>query len=443
MIPSGNSKSYYEYWIPKQIDPLLLLQNLIEHDLLSEHYMMYRNQDEVWIAGNPLAKVWVDCESISHDYMGQTRSMPVTDPFKQIDRILAELPMTNWRAYGYVGFDISRFYYPYSKAMTYPLLYFFVPAIEAHLTKQGVRLRSIMPLDQIESLFSSDNQATVQQNTPIVPPPPELAERERYQSRVEELVEAINDGQLQKAIISRRVEVKGQMDVLATYALSARHNTGARSYCMSLPDVQAVGFSPEILMKVDQNRFVMTNPLAATRPRGVNEEGDKRLYNELFTDAKEVKEHALSVWLAQEEITRVCSAGTAQIFDFMEVKKYRTVQHLSSRVGGQLKPENSLWDALSALFPGITVSGIDKTQALAWIDRLEEEARGIYAGSIGWVDSNGTADLCIALRSIFQYGETISYQAGAGIVGESNPEFEYTESVNKMKTMLNDLVMKS
>ena len=96
---------------------------------------------------------------------------------------------------------------------------------------------------------------------------------------------------------------------------------------------------------------------------------------------------------------------------------------------------------LKALFPGITVSGIDKAAAIAWIDRLEDEPRGLYAGGIGWIDSNGSADLAIALRSIFQYGDDIIFRAGAGIVGESKPEFEYVETVNKMKTMLNYLVM--
>ena len=196
-------------------------------------------------------------------------------------------------------------------------------------------------------------------------------------------------------------------------------------------------------MEVDQGRTVVTNPLAATRPRGQNGEADRRLENELFTDAKEVKEHALSIWHAQTELDSVCVPGTVQIFNFMEVKKYRCVQHLSSRVGGQLKPGNTLWDALKVLFPGVTVTGINKPQALDWINRLENEARGVYAGGIGWVDSNGLADLAIAIRSVYQYGDTICLNAGAGIVAESNTQNEYIESVNKMNTMLTNLVLKS
>jgi salicylate synthetase len=94
------------------------------------------------------------------------------------------------------------------------------------------------------------------------------------------------------------------------------------------------------------------------------------------------------------------------------------------------------------LFPGITVSGIDKVKALEWIDRLEEEPRGLYAGGIGWIDSSGTSDLAIALRSVYQYGDDVYLNAGAGIVAESVPKMEYIESVNKMNIMLTNLVLK-
>ena len=127
----------------------------------------------------------------------------------------------------------------------------------------------------------------------------------------------------------------------------------------------------------------------------------------------------------------------------MEVKKYRCVQHLSSRASGQLRPGNQVWDALKVLFPGVTISGIDKRTALDWINRLEDEPRGIYSGGIGWVNSHGESDLAIAIRSVYQYGSEIYLNAGAGIVAESVPHNEYIESVNKMNTMLTNLVLQS
>lgn len=429
--------TYHEVFVPGQRDPLVLLQNLLQAGLFSD-YMMYETENEVRIAGNALAHVSVGPETVASSCMGQTRIEAISDPLKQVESLLESLPIENWTAYGYVGFDISRFYYPYSKAIEQPLLHFFVPETELYITTKGVHIRSIKSPTKVQEVLAIGGQLKEYvANPPLV----DFNDNEKYQNQVSSLIKAIQSGKLHKAIISRSVKVKAQMDVLGTYALGAKSNNSARSYCMRVGDVSAVGFSPEILMEVSADGFVVTNPLAGTRPRGSNSEEDTRLNGELFTDAKEVKEHALSIWLAQSEIASVCLPETVQVFDFMQVKQYRCVQHLSSRVGGQLKPGKTLWDALKVLFPGITVSGIDKTRALEWIDRLEDEPRGIYAGGIGWVDNSGMSDLAIAIRSAYQYGEHVYLNAGAGIVGESVPRNEYIESVNKMNTMLSNMVL--
>lgn len=431
--------TYHEMFVPGQKDPLVVLQSLLQAGIVSE-YVMYESENEVRIAGNALAEVSVSPDTVSIRCMDQKRSEICKDPLKQVESALGSLPIENWTAYGYVSFDISRFYYPYSKAIAQPLLYFLVPETELYITTKGVHIRSIKSPAKVLEAISAETQLGKYVATP---PVAELTDQEQYQTQVASLIDAIQDGELHKAIISRSVKVKGDMDVLGTYALGAKSNNSARSYCLNVGDVCAVGFSPEILMEVSADGFVVTNPLAGTRPRGASPEEDAVLSGELFTDAKEVKEHALSVWLVQSEIASICLPETVQIFDFMQVKQYRCVQHLSSRVGGQLKQGKTLWDALKALFPGITVSGINKTQALAWIDRLETEPRGIYAGGIGWVDSSGTSDLAIAIRSVYQYGDSVYLNAGAGIVAESVPQREYVESVNKMNTMFSNLVLKS
>ena len=237
------------------------------------------------------------------------------------------------------------------------------------------------------------------------------------------------------------MHLPGPLDLLGTYASSSMVNNAHRSYCFRLGDVGGVGFSPEILMEANGRGRVATNPLAGTRPRGADEARDAEIRGELFTDPKEVKEHALSVLLAQEEIASVCDPASVRVHDFMEVKKFRCVQHLSSRVSGKLAPGRTLWDALRVLFPGVTVSGIPKAPALRWISESEAEPRGIYAGAVGYVDERGRADLAIAIRSAFQYGRTVHLNAGAGIVAESKPDFEYIESVNKMNTMLSQIVL--
>lgn len=436
---ADNLQTYHEVFVPGKTDPLMLLRNAIAADIFND-YMMYEGENEVRIVANPLADVAVGTETIHSSYLGDTYSEAVKDPLKQVETVLSHLPVENWTAYGYVGFDIARFYSSYSKAIEQPMLYFFVPEIELRITKKGVHIRSVnSPTKLLEAISTETQQPEYQTTSPTI----ESGDNQQYESRVADLVSAIQQGDLHKAIISRSVQVKGNLNVVGTYTLGAAHNNSARSYCFQLGDVRSVGFSPEILMEVNASGFVITNPLAGTRHREADPAKDATLHEELFTDAKEVKEHALSVWLAQQEIAQVCQPETVQVFDFMEVKKYRTVQHLSSRVGGQLKTDKSLWDALKVLFPGITVSGINKKAALEWIDRLEDQPRGIYAGGIGWVDSDGTADLAIAIRSAYQYGDSVYLNAGAGIVGESVPEREYTESVNKMNTMLSNIVLES
>ncbi len=429
---------YHELFVPAPKDPQSLLQNLLDIGLFS-NYMLYQSDRETRIAGNALANIAVSAETVTCNCMGQTQSYPVVDPLKQVEEVLASLPIENWTAYGYVGFDIARFYSAYSKAIQQPLLQFFIPETELHITEKGIRIRSVKPLMKIIEALAIDRPL---RSYTATPPVVDFADREHYQTQVQRLIQAIQEGKLHKAILARSVKVKGEMDLLGTYCLGSQSNNSARSYCLHMDNVSAVGFSPEILMTVDRDRKVITNPLAGTRPRSQNLAEDQQLNDELFTDAKEVKEHALSVWLAQDEINSVCDPDSVRVFDFMEVKKYRCVQHLSSRVGGEMKADKTLWDALKVLFPGITVSGIDKQSALAWIDRLESEPRGLYAGGIGWVDSQGTADLAIAIRSAYQYDDCIYFNAGAGIVSESVPETEYLESVNKMNTMLTNLVLK-
>lgn len=431
--------NYYELFIPGKKDAVVVLQNFLQAGILN-NYVMYEGKNEVRIAGNELVKVSVSQDSVSLKGMGMSSSVPVTDPFQQVAELLNALPIEGWTAYGYVAFDIAGFYSSYSKAIQQDLLCFFIPEIELHFTDKGVYIKTNRSVEQVCSLLCIESAIANYVPKSLVV---DFSDRERYQNRIKTLIKAIQNSELHKAILARSLKVTGELDVLGTYVVGAQANNSARSYCLNIGDVQAVGFSPEILIDVNKDGFIITNPLAGTRPRGESLAEDTRFNGELFTDAKEVKEHALSIWLAQQEIDSICLPETIRVFQFMDVKKYRCVQHLSSRVGGQLKPNHTLWDALKVLFPGITVSGIDKAQALKWIDQLEDEPRGIYAGGIGWVNSEGMADLAIAIRSVYQYGNCISLNAGAGIVAESIPENEYMESVNKMNTMLTNLVLKS
>ncbi|KYF89985.1 salicylate synthase [Sorangium cellulosum] len=416
-----------------------ILRCLLDAGVLDD-YLVYDSGTETRIVGGCLARVLLSGDAlVLEGPSGARRSERAHDPFKQIERVLAEAGIPDWTAYGYVTFDVARFYYPYGKAMGSPLVHLVVPEVEIRLRGGRAFVRSAANQGAIERIVSTarDDETPAR----ISPPDVDLSDRDDYQDKVVSLSEAIRAGELQKAILSRHVDVPGSLDVLGTYASAVRTNNAARSYCFRLGSVAGVGLSPELLLEADTSGSVMTNPLAGTRPRGADAEEDLRLRNELFTDAKEVKEHVLSILAAQEEIRSICLADSVRICDFMQVKRFRCVQHLSSRVSGRLAPGKTAWDALKALFPGITVSGIDKGAALRFIDSLEREPRGVYGGTVGWIDSRGAADMAIAIRAVYQYGSTVRLNAGAGIVAESIKESEYIESVNKMNTMRSQLVL--
>lgn len=429
--------SYESVFIAGPRSPQAVLRALVEAGL-GEDVMLYEGEGRSRIAAGRLARVLVAGGGVSLEAAGGARrAEQAHDPFEQAGRLLADLRVPDWTAYGYVAFDVARYYHPYEKAFEGPLLQLVVPALEIEFERGGVRVRTTLDVDRVRGLVGSAGDAPAPSpSSPVAGP----SGREAYESRVTAAIEAIRRGELRKVILSRRVDVAGRIDLLGTYAAAAKVNGSARSYCFRFGDIGGVGVSPELLLSAEPGGAVMTNPLAGTRPRGGRAEEDERLRGELFTDAKEVKEHALSVLAVQDEIGSVCLRDSVRIHDFMQVKRYRCVQHLSSRVSGRLAPGKTAWDALGAVFPGITVSGIDKRAALRWIGLLEDEPRGIYGGAVGWIDGRGAADLAIAIRSVYDHGGRACLRAGAGIVGESIPEREFAESAEKMSTMMSQLV---
>jgi salicylate synthetase len=405
-----------------------------------DDYVLYEGPDSTRLVGGRRASVVVSNDQIvfEQDGVGR-RAEAAADPFAQASRLLRQALGTDWVAFGYIAFDLARYYYPYKKCMPYPLLHLIVPVVDLEFERHRVSIHESGPyLKEIRRALRSDIAEASYEPFSF---PVGGGDRVMYESGVRTLIDAIRTGHLQKAILSRRLQVSGSLDLLATHASGAGANGAARSYCFRLGSVGGVGFSPEILLSATVDGDVMTNPLAGTRPRGKSEAEDLDLRSQLHTDAKEVKEHAISVLLAQQEMSAVCEKGSVRVHDFMQVKAFRCVQHLSSRVSGRIAAGRTVWDALRVVFPGVTVSGIDKESAVAWIDHLETEPRGVYAGAVGWIDGRGAADMAIAIRSVYQYGDQVCLNAGAGIVAESVEEHEYVESVNKMNTMLSRVVL--
>jgi anthranilate synthase component 1 len=204
---------------------------------------------------------------------------------------------------------------------------------------------------------------------------------------------------------------------------------------LHLGDRELVGASPEMLVRVEGRR-VETRPIAGTRPRGKSPEEDCAIEEELLRDEKERAEHLMLVDLGRNDLGRVCRYGSVQVPTFMKVERYSHVMHLVSSVVGELQPELDALEVLRACFPAGTVSGAPKVRAMEIIDELEPDARGIYAGAVGYLDFSGNMDTCIAIRTIHLAEGVASVQAGAGIVADSDPEREYDETCNKARALI-------
>jgi salicylate synthetase len=440
----SRTQSLAETRIPEGTDGNALLHAIAQQKIAKE-YFLYASDVETRIAVGCRARVTVHDDTVSLEDGDGTRlrSEPARDPFAQVARFLESGGESFWTAYGHVSFDAARHYLPYAKRPEIPELVFTVPEAELIVRGNRVTIRDGVRVGALKELVESLKPLAVSGIAAPIVPEIDDALRPNYEAMVSELTGAIRCGELAKAILSRRVVLNGELDVPATFTTASRVNSAVRSFAFRSKHLAGVGFSPEVVLEADANGLVTTSLLAGTRRRGETPEDDARLRSELFSCAKEVKEHALSVHLAQAEIASVCSADSVRIFDFMSVKTFRTVQHLGSRVSGMLRSGRSGWDALRVLFPAITVAGIPKAEAVARIGALEGFPRGPYAGVTGIVDGDGRMDLTLSIRSAFEYGGRVYLQAGAGIVGESNPNFEYVESVNKMKMMLGQTVLTS
>jgi anthranilate synthase component 1/salicylate synthetase len=201
-----------------------------------------------------------------------------------------------------------------------------------------------------------------------------------------------------------------------------------------------VGFSPEIVVRVEPGGRVVSQPLAGTRALSGDQETDRRLRDELISDAKEVFEHAISVRRAVADLTEVCRAESVVVEEFMAVRDRGTVQHLASRVTGELAAGQDRWDAFRSTFPAVTASGIPRKAAFASIRRHERAARGLYSGAVLALDQAGGLDAALVLRAVYRQAGRTWLQAGAGLVSASRPTREFEETCEKLDSVARFLI---
>ncbi|MDH3278460.1 MAG: chorismate-binding protein [Nitrosopumilus sp.] len=245
----------------------------------------------------------------------------------------------------------------------------------------------------------------------------------------------IHDGDIFQVVLSRKFTFEVNGDNLTLYKTLRNLNPSPYMYHLKQNNKEIIGASPEMLVRITNDK-VETFPIAGTRKITNDEDENKRLSEELLSDEKELAEHTMLVDLGRNDIGKVCKYGTVHPESLMKIKRFSHVQHIVTHVIGTLASEKDMFDAFQAVFPAGTVSGAPKVRAMEIIDELEPEARGLYAGAVGYFSFNGCCDFAIAIRSIFIDGNKGFVQSGAGIVSDSITQNEFKETEHKAGAML-------
>jgi len=264
------------------------------------------------------------------------------------------------------------------------------------------------------------------------------------QAEFEEIVRAgkefIKAGDIFQFVPSQRFETDFSLPPVDLYRALRLVNPSPYMFILELEGFSLVGSSPEVHVRSIHGRIDI-RPIAGTRWRGATPEEDDALAADLLADPKERAEHLMLVDLARNDVGRIAKHGAVKVDDFMIVERYSHVMHIVSNVSGELDPSHSAYDVLRATFPAGTVSGAPKIRAMQIINSLEKNKRCAYAGAVGYFGFDGSHDSCITLRTCLLKDGKAYVQAGAGVVADSDPTYEYIETVNKAKGMLRAIAL--
>ncbi|OBH62098.1 salicylate synthase [Mycobacterium colombiense] len=423
--------------LPLHVDPADLAAELavVLSERVGEEYLLYERGGEWVLATGVRAMVELDSDELRviRDGVAQSqqwsgRPGPVLG--EAIDRLLLETD----QLFGWIAFEFGVYRYGLQQRLApgTPLARVFWPHGRIVVTRKEVRLfgTSAVHRDLVLGVLG-DGVADVRDASAV----DVVADQSDYRGRVASAVGEIAAGRYHKVILSRSIEVPFALDFPSTYRLARRHNTPVRSFLLRLGGIRAVGYSPELVAAVRHDGVVVTEPLAGTRALGRGEVRDRQARDDLESNSKEIVEHAISVRSSLQEMTEIAEPGTAVVTDFMTVRERGSVQHLGSTVSGQLGTSNDRMDALEALFPAVTASGIPKAGGVEAIMRLDEGPRGLYSGAVVMLSADGGLDAALTLRAAYECDGKTWLRAGAGIIEESTPDREFEETCEKLSTL--------
>jgi anthranilate synthase component 1 len=420
-------------------DYCYLLESIIGPEKLTEYS---------FIGSEPLAvlRVRKGRAELEDRVNGHRHVFDVSDPLNPIKALIPKLKLPERPRFlggfvGYVGYDCIRYWERVpdkgSSSLGLPDLEFGLFAdgfIFDH--KLGRAYYYSFIEDRSQYLLSLKNDAY----TFSYSDPRSNVGKDRFEEMVRAAKEYIAGGDIFQVVLSRRYEFEVKGEPMGFYERLRLINPSPYMYYLKFGRNRIIGSSPEMLVRVEGRR-AETYPIAGTRPLTDDERENERLAKELLNDAKERAEHVMLVDLARNDLGRVCRFGTIRVPEFMTINRYSHVQHIVSRVVGELEEGYDRFDALRAVFPAGTVSGAPKVRAMEIIEELEPCKREVYAGGVGYFSFNDNADFAITIRTLVSSGNKAFIQVGAGIVSDSIPENEWYETEHKAKALLKALGM--
>ncbi len=260
-------------------------------------------------------------------------------------------------------------------------------------------------------------------------------EKEHYKQTVERMIQYIIEGDIYIANMTQQLTIDSSKDPYDVFRYLRTHNPSPFGGYFNYENFQIVSASPErfLLMK---NHEIETRPIKGTRPRGETPAQDAALRRELQESSKDRSELLMIVDLERNDLNHVCTPGSVRVTEHFAVEEYATVFHLVSTIVGKLRPDLDVMDLIRASFPGGSITGTPKIRAMEIIDELEHDRRGLYTGSIGYLSLDGSCDLNIVIRTAVCKDGTYHLGVGGGITCESELEFEYEETLQKAKAVL-------
>ncbi len=417
-----------------------------------------RGRSVEWSEGGRTQRVQVEGDPLAF----------LRDKLAAIDAVIPEmggdLPPFLGGAVGFVSYDWVRFVerIPDSNPdeIGLPDLWFSFPEIvvihdNARHTALVVRHVGVRPDDDHAAVYEaavSDVDAVVRQLRAPLPVEPESetlraplelarsSTREAFHEIVKRAKEYIEAGDIFQVVLSQQFRVPLQVDPFTIYRHLRSINPSPYLFLMRCDGAVMIGSSPEALVRLT-GRKIDVRPIAGTRRRGATPEEDQEIEAGLLADEKERAEHLMLVDLGRNDVGRVAVVGSVKVSEFAIIERYSHLMHIVSNVQGELRPDLDWLDLLRATFPAGTLSGAPKVRAMEIIDELENLRRGHYGGCVGYIDYSGNMDTAIAIRTMLVKDGEIFMRTGAGIVADSDPDYEYEETMTKVQALVEAIDM--